>query len=65
MLLRPEHRTNLKHPFIYPHHGLFIKLGALGQKRLFPKVIQLKDIGPPSAPAATILGLWISVNSFS
>ena len=45
MLLRPEHRSRLKHPVVDAHHGLFIKLRALAQLRLLAEVIQLKDIG--------------------
>ena len=45
VLLRPEHRSGLKHPVEYPHHGLLVKLRALTQLRLLAEVIQLKNVG--------------------
>jgi len=45
MLLCPEHRRRLKHPVIYTHHGLFVKLRALSQLCLLIKILQLKYVG--------------------
>ena len=44
VLFRPENRPNLKHPFIYAHHHLLIKLRALGQVSLFPEIVQPENV---------------------
>ena len=45
VFFRPEHRPDLKHPFIYAHHHLLVKLGALRQIGLLPEIVQPENIG--------------------
>ena len=56
VLLRPEHRGDLKHPLKHPHHGLLVELGGLGQKRLLAEVLHPEDVAAPLGPGVDDFG---------